>query len=161
MGMRKPRVLPVPVLACAMLMKVSHISMALEMLSPYMSTPLRASLIVLVCTSVMVVSLICLVMVLMMLGWTSPRFASSANSVTGPSFEASAVSASAAAICCHFALWWKPAVVALTIREAGIRSALVALKDDTRKAEEEIAAVERLRESVVGHLRNALNMVGV
>jgi hypothetical protein len=102
-GMRKPSVLPVPVLACAMLFRSASRLDILGTRDTYMSTPLNASLMVAVCTSVMVVSLICLVMVLMMLGCTSPRLASSLNSVTGPS-ELPVSSSSAAAICCHLVL---------------------------------------------------------
>lgn len=47
------------------------------------------------------------------------------------------------------------------IREEGICGALVALKDDTRRALDEMAAVDKLRESVAGHLRNAPNMMGI
>jgi hypothetical protein len=46
------------------------------------------------------------------------------------------------------------------MREDGIRRALVALKEDTRNELEDMAAVERLRENVAGHLLNAPNMVG-
>lgn len=67
----------------------------------------------------------------------------------------------AAAICCHCALWWKPALFTLAMREDGVRSALVALKEDARRALEEMAAVETLRDNVAGHLRNAPNMVRV
>jgi hypothetical protein len=35
----------------------------------------------------------------------------------------------------------------------------VALKDDARRLLEQMAAVEKFRESVAGHLRNAPNMV--
>lgn len=44
-------------------------------------------------------------------------------------------------------------------REAGSRSALVALNEGARTAEEHMAAVETLRDNVAGHLRNAPNMV--
>lgn len=50
--------------------------------------------------------------------------------------------------------------MAFTMREEGIRSALVALNEDTRRALEDMAAVETLRASVAGHLRSAPNMVG-
>lgn len=88
----------------------------------YTSTPLKASLMVLLCTSVMVLSLICLVMVLMRLGWTSPRVARSLNSVISSCCGA-LCSASCATACCHFALWWKPEMAAFARRDdcSGIR----------------------------------------
>jgi hypothetical protein len=79
----------------------------------------------------------------------------------GPSELGVSVSASWPALCRHCALWWKPAVVALAMREEGIRSALVALNDDTRRVLEESTADERLRATIAGHLRSAPNMMGV
>lgn len=105
----------------------------------------------------MVVSFICFVMVLIKLGCTRPRLASSLNSVTGPSRPP--VSTAAAATCCHGALLWKPTVGTLETRDEGRRSALVALSEDTRSDVEQRAAVGMLRESVAGHLRSAANIV--
>jgi hypothetical protein len=124
-----------------------------------MSTPLKASLMVLVWTSVMVVSFICLVMVLIKLGWTRPRVARSWNWVTGPSSRMlCSASASAAAICCHFALWWKPAHDAFARRAVwcGILRGAEDCAMDVRSALEETP--DRLLERVVVHLRSA-NMV--
>jgi hypothetical protein len=52
-------------------------------------------------------------------------------------------------------------MVTFASREDGMRSLLVARSDDARSGADDIATVERLRESVTGHLRNAPNMVGV
>ena len=128
----------------------------------YTSTPLKASLIVLVCTSVMVVILIDLVITLMMFGCTRPRAAKSWNSVMGPSLAMGcSVSACAAAICCHLVLWWKPAVVTLVNRLDGMRNPLTDRKEDARRALDGMAAAEKFLESVAGHLRSAPNMMGV
>jgi hypothetical protein len=46
-------------------------------------------------------------------------------------------------------------------REEGSRSALVARNEGTRGPAEAMAAVEKLRESLAGHLRRAPNMVAI
>lgn len=159
-GTRKPSVLPVPVFAWAMLHYVSLRRFdALCAGDPYTSTPLRASLMVLCWTSVIVSIFICLVMVLMRLGCTRPRVASSEKVVAGPSSAMACSASTSCAICCHLALWWKPATDALAMREDGILSAADVRVRGVRRMLEETATLEMLLDKVAGHLLNAPNMM--
>jgi hypothetical protein len=67
---------------------------------------------------------------------------------------------SAAAICCHFALWWKPDSETFARREVcnGILKTLEVCEKGVRRALVDIEA--RFLERVAGHLRTAPNMVG-
>lgn len=116
-------------------------------------------------TSVMVSRRIRLVMVSMRLGCTRPRVLSS-RKVLGSASWVSACWASAAAICCHFALWWKPANEALARRAAcsGVLSTVddepEAVRHVRSRREDRVVVVARLLASVAGHVRIAPNMVG-
>jgi hypothetical protein len=125
----------------------------------YTSTPLRASLMVLCWTSVMVSMFIFLVMVLTMLGCTRPREASSANVVAGPSSAIDCSASTSCATCCHFALLWNPAIEALLMRVDGVLKTADVRVRGVRRIFEETATLERLFDNVVGHLLNAPNMM--
>jgi hypothetical protein len=66
---------------------------------------------------------------------------------------------SAAAICCHFALWWKPDIEKFARREVcnGILKTLEFWERGVRRALVDIEA--RFLERVAGHLRTAPNMI--
>lgn len=125
----------------------------------YMSTPLRASLMVLCWTSVMFSIFMLLVMVLTRLGCTRPREPSSENVVAGPSSAIASSAWTSCATCCHFALLWKPATAALARRAAGILRAAGVRVRGVRRACDETVARQRLLDRVAGHLLNAPNMV--
>jgi hypothetical protein len=67
---------------------------------------------------------------------------------------------SAAAICCHFALWWKLDIETFARRDVcnGIRKTLEVCKRGVRRALVDIGA--RVLERVAGHLLAAPNMMG-
>jgi hypothetical protein len=125
----------------------------------YTSTPLRASLMVLCWTSVMVSMFIFLVMVLTMLGCTRPREPSSANVVAGPSSAIVCSASTSCATCCHFALLWNPAMEALLTRVDGILKTADVRVRGVRRMFEETAILETLFDNVDGHLLNAPNMM--
>ena len=136
---------------------------------PYMSTPLRASLMVLCWTSVMVSIFICRVMVSTMLRCTRPRLASSEKVVAGPSSAMASSAWTSCATCCHLELLWKLAMEALAERDKGILRAadvlvlvlmlvLVSVRG-VRRALEETATLEMLFDRTAGHLLNAPNMM--
>ena len=125
----------------------------------YTSTPLRASLIVLCWTSVMVSMFIFLVMVLTMLGCTRPREPSSANVVAGPSSAIACSASTSCATCCHFALLWNPAMEALLMRVDGVLQTADVRVRGVRRMFEVTATLEMLFDNVVGHLLNAPNMM--
>ena len=127
---------------------------------PYMSTPLRASLMVLCWTSVMVSIFICLVMVSTTLRCTRPRLSSSLKVVAGPSSAMASSAWTSCATCCHLQLLWKLAMEALAERDKGIRRAagvLVSVRG-VRRVLEETATLEMLFDRTAGHLLNAPNM---
>jgi len=77
-------VFPVPVLAWAMLHGDEKVENSKVQVNAHMSAPLRASLMVFDCTSVISVKPIPCVILFTMTGSTSPRVSRSENAVTGP-----------------------------------------------------------------------------
>jgi hypothetical protein len=127
----------------------------------YTSTPLNASLIVLVCTSVIVVSFIFFVSCLTILGCTRPRVARSWNSVTGPSSARVSTVSSAATACCHFADRWNPAIEILLIRKGASLGPAVGCARGNRTVRVRRAVADKFLETAAGHLRRALNMMAI
>lgn len=89
-GIRKARVFPVPVRACASLLDCEPWNQE-ERQMTYTSPPFNVSLIVRLCTWVMVSNPMSSVKVLTIVGQTIPRSPSSSNLVTGPCRTASLI----------------------------------------------------------------------
>ena len=183
-GMRNARVFPVPVRAWARL----YISSVFEkdwwkrIESAYTSMPFSVSLIVRLCTCVMVSKRISCVKVLMTVGDTIPLSASSWNLVTGPCFVAALICESDGAPCQFIPSSTSPSTrsssacdsavavddlrhngeecrdLAMSLGWIGRRSPHVAQDETTLLEEEGAAKANRDRPRDVLPLRNAVNM---